>query len=109
MVHLEEFMEEKINIKFMIEDIVGCKWSLSVLDMLDRGINRPGIMTREFDGLTTKVLNERLRKLMKYKIIEKIEYDEVPPRVEYIYTKFGLKFLKIVNEIRKLEEEFCLE
>jgi DNA-binding HxlR family transcriptional regulator len=58
------------------------------------------------DGLTSKVLNERLRKLLKYKIIEKIEYDEVPPRVEYNYTDFGKNFLKIVNEIRILEKEF---
>lgn len=109
MVHLEEIMKEKnkknINVKSMVEDIVGCKWSLSVLDMLDRGINRPGTMAREVDGLTTKVLNERLRKLQKYNIIKKLEYDEVPPKVEYKYTDFGLKFLKIINEIRILEEE----
>lgn len=85
MVHLREIMEEKkskkINVKFMVEDIVGCKWSTSVLDMLDKGINRPGAMVKTVDGLTTKVLNERLKKLMKYKIIEKLEYEEVPPRV----------------------------
>ena len=109
MVYFGEIMEQKnikkINVKFMVEDIVGCKWSLSVLDMLGKGINRPGAMTREVDGLTTKVLNERLRKLLHYKIIKKIEFDEVPPRVEYKYTDFGLKFLKIINEIRSLEKE----
>lgn len=100
---------KKMNVKFMIEDIVGCKWSISVLDMLDKGINRPGAMAREVDGLTTKVLNERLRKLIRYNIIKKIEYEEVPPRVEYKYTEFGLRFLRILNEIRLLEEEISNE
>ncbi len=113
MVYLGVIMEEKsskkINVKFMVEDIVGCKWSISVLDMLERGINRPGVMAREVEGLTPKVLNERLKKLQRYKVIEKIEYDEVPPKVEYKYTDFGMKFLKIVNEIRKLEDEFLYE
>ena len=89
----------------MVEDIVGCKWSLSVLDLIDKGVNRPGAMAREVDGLTTKVLNERLRKLLRYKVIAKKEYGEVPPKVEYSFTEFGLKFLKIVNEIRSLEKE----
>ncbi|MEZ4871142.1 MAG: winged helix-turn-helix transcriptional regulator [Bdellovibrionales bacterium] len=83
MVHLKEIMKEKnqktISVKSMVEDIVGCKWSTSILDMLDKGINRPGAMAREVDGLTTKVLNERLRKLMRYKIIAKQEFDEVAP------------------------------
>lgn len=110
MVYLEEIMkknkEEKTSVKLMVEDIVGCKWSLSILDMLDRGINRPGIMAREIEGLTTKVLNERLRKLQRYDIIIKVEFNEIPPKVEYKYTKFGQKFLKIINEIRLLEKEF---
>jgi hypothetical protein len=53
----------------MVESIIGCKWSLSVLQMVDRGINRPGAMERAIEGLTTKVLNERLRKLVNYKIL----------------------------------------
>ena len=89
----------------MVEDIVGCKWSMSVLDMVDQGVNRPGAMVREHDGLTKKVLNERLKKLVDYKILRKHEYPEVPPRVEYEYTDFGKKFLGIVSAIRQLEDD----
>ncbi|MBX3016304.1 MAG: helix-turn-helix transcriptional regulator [Bdellovibrionaceae bacterium] len=100
-------MDKKFEVKFLVEDIVGCKWSMSILDMVDKGINRPGAMVREQDGLTTKVLNERLRKLQKYQILDKIEHPEVPPRVEYVYTDFGRKFLDIVIAIRKLEDEIA--
>ena len=47
----------------MVEDIVGCKWSLAVIDLVRRGICRPGAMEHAIDGLSAKVLNERLRKL----------------------------------------------
>jgi DNA-binding HxlR family transcriptional regulator len=96
---------EEVSVKFMVEDVVGCKWSLTVLDMIDQGINRPGKMTRDQEGLSTKVLNERLKKLMRYGVIDKTEFDEIPPRVEYNFTPFGKKFLKIIQEIRELESE----
>lgn len=99
-------MMEKPSVKFMIEDVVGCKWSMSVLDMLEQGINRPGMMSREEDGLSTKVLNERLKKLTRYGVLEKIEYKEIPPKVEYKFTEFGERFLKIIKDIRQLEKEF---
>jgi hypothetical protein len=64
----------------MVEDIVGCKWSLYVLDLISRGVNRPGEMQRSYHGVTTKVLNERLRKLTKFGVLERHAYAEVPPR-----------------------------
>ncbi|OUR93539.1 hypothetical protein A9Q84_18900 [Halobacteriovorax marinus] len=102
---MEEKKSKKVSVKFMVEDIIGCKWSISILDLLNHGICRPGAMRREIDGLTTKVLNERLKKLLRYKIVIKHEYDEVPPRVEYKFTEFGTKFLRIVNEIQALQLE----
>lgn len=99
-------MKENSNIKFLVEEVVGCKWSMSILDMLEKGIHRPGALVKGQKGLTTKVLNERLRRLQKYHIVVKKEFPEIPPRVEYHYTKFGRKFLKIVSAIRQLEVEF---
>jgi DNA-binding HxlR family transcriptional regulator len=89
----------------MIESIIGCKWSLSVLRLVNQGINRPGAMERSIDGLTTKVLNERLRKLVNYGILKRYAYPEIPPRVEYKLTVFGEKFVHILNEIEKLNQE----
>nr|WP_279382452.1 helix-turn-helix domain-containing protein [Acanthopleuribacter pedis] len=87
----------------MIEDVVGCKWSLSVIDMVKRGINRPGAMVREEDGLTTKVLNQRLAKLKRYGVLEKTIFPEVPPRVEYQLTDFGRSFVAILESIEQLQ------
>ncbi len=89
----------------MVESIYGCKWSLTVYQLLANGINRPGAMVRTVDGLSTKVLNSCLRKNIEFGIIERIAYPEVPPRVEYVVTPFGNKFIRILDELEKLQDE----
>ena len=89
----------------MVESIVGCKWSLTVYQLLDAGINRPGEMVRSVDGLSTKVLNQCLRRNLEFGILEKVSYPEVPPRVEYEVTPFGTKFMGILKSLENLQRE----
>ena len=89
----------------MVEDIIGCKWSLTVLSLVRSGVSRPGAMQRRVDGLTAKVLNERLRKLQRYSIIEREVFAEVPPRVEYRLTEFGKRFSGVLDQIAALDAE----
>ena len=87
----------------MVEDIIGCKWSLTVLGLIADGVSRPGAMQRRVSGLTAKVLNERLRKLLRFGIIERHVFAEVPPRVEYTLSSFGRRFDGILKEIAALD------
>lgn len=89
----------------MVEVIFGCKWSLTVYQLLKNGINRPGEMVRSVEGLSTKVLNECLRKNIGFGIIERIAYDEAPPRVEYVITPFGRKFIRVLDALEVLQRE----
>jgi DNA-binding HxlR family transcriptional regulator len=91
----------------MVEDIVGCKWSLCVLDLVSRGVSRPGEMQRSYHGLTAKVLNERLRKLVRFGILERRAFPEVPPRVEYRLTPFGRRFGRVIEQVHELERELA--
>lgn len=89
----------------MLETIYGCKWSLTVYQLLANGINRPGEMVRSVDGLSTKVLNGCLRRNVEFGILERIPYNEVPPRVEYKVTPFGEKFTRILADLEELQNE----
>ena len=89
----------------MVEAIYGCKWSLTVYQLLASGIKRPGEMVRHVEGLSTKVLNSCLRKNIEFGILERIAYPEIPPRVEYVVTPFGKKFIRIMDQLEKLQEE----
>lgn len=97
--------QNKTSVGSMVESIIGCKWSLSVLRLIRNGVNRPGEMQRQVEGLTTKVLNERLTKLYKFGIIDKEVFPESPPRVEYYFTDFGNRFLEIIDVVEKVQNE----
>jgi DNA-binding HxlR family transcriptional regulator len=89
----------------MVESIYGCKWSLTVYRLLADGVNRPGEMVRSVDGLTTKVLNDCLRRNLDFGIINRVAYHEIPPRVEYEITAFGRKFIRILDQLESLQRE----
>lgn len=88
-----------------LEDVVGCKWSVSVFVAVEQGINRPGVLERHIEGISTKVLSERLRKLTAYGLLHKKSFPEVPPRTEYSLTPSGEKLIRIIQQIRDLDVE----
>lgn len=90
----------------IFESCIGCKWSVRVLGLVRAGVHRPGAMERAVEGLTAKVLAERLAKLTHFGIFEKRSFVEVPPRVEYHLTPFGVRFAAILDEIEGLRREF---
>jgi len=88
-----------------LENVVGCKWSVSVLQAVAAGIVRPGALERHIEGISTKVLSERLRKLTAYGLLSKHVYAEVPPRTEYSLSANGQKLVDIIEQIRDLDED----
>ncbi|MEM9213789.1 MAG: helix-turn-helix domain-containing protein [Cyanobacteria bacterium P01_F01_bin.150] len=88
-----------------LESVLGCKWSVSVLLAVDNGFIRPGILEKHIDGISKKVLSERLRKLTAYGLLAKQTFPEVPPRTEYSLTPFGKKLMGIIEQIQILDAE----
>lgn len=87
-----------------LEDVIGCKWSVSVLQAINDGVQRPGALERHIEGISTKVLSERLRKLTAYGLLTKHTRPELPPRTEYMLTKKGEKLMHILAQIRSLDQ-----
>lgn len=92
-----------------LEDVVGCKWSAAVLAAIGRGVSRPGQLERFIPGISTKILNERLRKLVDYRLITRTEIAGKVPRTEYALTATGEKLCAIIESIRDLDEEHGTE
>lgn len=88
-----------------IEDVVGCKWSAAVIAAITAGVRRPGELERHIPGISTKVLNERLRKLVAFGIITRTEFPGLPARVEYHLTPAGKKLAGILAQLRDLNDE----
>lgn len=89
----------------MVESIVGCKWSVGLLRLLAEGCSRPSALLRASSGLSTKVMNERLRKMLRFGIVQRTVIGDKPPvEVEYVLTPFGRRFMGIIEEVRLLQE-----
>jgi len=50
------------------------------------------------------ILADRLMLLEKYALINKINFDEVPPRVEYSLTENGIELLELLDVMCKFSE-----
>ncbi len=95
-----------ISVPYMLEQILGCKWSVALLQLCARGYKRPRDFLKQCTSLSAKVMYERLNKMMRFGILERRVFGEKPPiRVEYHLTPLGLRFIKIIEEIQKLQEE----
>lgn len=95
----------RVPVAHMVESIVGCKWSVRILQLCAEGTHRPSAILRACDGLSAKVMNERLRKLMRFGIVQRrvLGGDKPPLEVEYRLTGFGRRFLGILDEVRRLQ------
>lgn len=103
-------MEEKNRTKSQrdyecLEQVIGCKWSVSVLVAVREGIDRPGALERHIDGISTKVLSERLRKLTDYGLLNKQKFPELPPRTVYSLTPKGVSVVEIIRKLHELDEK----
>ncbi len=94
-----------IVVASMVESVIGCKWSIRILQLCAEGHRRPSAFLRASPGLSAKVMNERLRKMTRFGILQRTVLGEKPPvKVEYRLTPFGIRFMGIIEEVRRLQE-----
>ena len=69
--------------------VIGGKWKPLVLYHLAKGALRYGELRRAVGSVTHKVLIQQLKDLEADGVVKRVDYGEVPPRVDYSLTKFG--------------------
>lgn len=92
-----------------LEDVVGCRWSTAVVGAIQRGVSRPGQLRRFIPGISTKILNERLKKLMDYGLATRKDLSDVALHVEYHLTPKGRKLAALIEQLHHLDEEYQAE
>jgi DNA-binding HxlR family transcriptional regulator len=79
-----------------ILDILANKWSLLVIHALEEGNVRNGQLMRKVEGISQKMLTQTLRELEELNLVQRHEFEIVPPHVEYRLTKLGKGLLQHV-------------
>ena len=93
------------HVEILLEEVIGCRWTISVLGAVARGVRRPGALERHIEGISAKVLADRLRHFTRAGLFERVAFPEIPPHVEYRLTDFGSKFMRLLKEVEKLQAE----
>ncbi len=90
----------------MLEQILKCKWSITLLQLCSKGYKRPKDFLKMCTNLSAKVMYERLKKMVQFGILKRQVYGDKPPiKVEYNLTPFGERFIKLLEELQRLQEE----
>ncbi|MDQ3969426.1 MAG: helix-turn-helix transcriptional regulator [Thermoproteota archaeon] len=72
--------------------IIGKKWTVLIIREMLRGTTQFNRFLENIEGITPKVLTERLRELQKFGIVRRSIVSEYPIRVEYEMTDLGREF-----------------
>ena len=69
--------------------VLGGKWKPLILFHLRLNTYRYGELRRAVGKVSDKVLIQQLKELQSDGVVERVDYAEIPPKVEYSLTNFG--------------------
>ena len=95
----QSFLEEKCSLNELL-DLVSKRWFSDVLFCIQEGNNRFKLIKDDLKYISDTILSDRLKLLERYSLITRIDFDEIPPKVEYSLTEKG-------DELAALLEQMC--
>ncbi|WP_308639837.1 winged helix-turn-helix transcriptional regulator [Paenibacillus silvisoli] len=96
----KEATRKKYNISVEATlEVIGGKWKCVILCHLTHGRKRTSDLKRLMPSITQKMLTQQLRELEEDGVVNRIVYNQVPPRVEYELSEYGLSLESILNAL----------
>ncbi|NKL08042.1 winged helix-turn-helix transcriptional regulator [Rhizobium leguminosarum] len=69
--------------------VIGGKWKPLILFHLAHEARRYGDLRRAIGNVSDKMLIQQLKELEADGIVDRLDFKEIPPKVEYSLTEFG--------------------
>ena len=84
-----------------VQKILGGKWKIEILYYIGRqNVHRFGELRRHIGDITESSLTKQLRELEADGFINRHDFKEVPPRVEYTLTELCKSFMSVLDDIK---------
>ncbi|WP_138494468.1 winged helix-turn-helix transcriptional regulator [Paenibacillus pinistramenti] len=97
--------EEGCPVEYTL-DVIGGKWKGVILYHLLDGKKRFNELRRICPTITQRMLTLQLRELERDGIVDRIVYQQVPPKVEYMLTEFGMTLAPIITAMKAWGETY---
>jgi DNA-binding HxlR family transcriptional regulator len=99
----QSFLEEKCRLNELL-DLVSKRWFSDVLFCIDEGNNRFKLIKDDLKYISDTILSDRLKLLEKYNLITRMDFDEIPPKVEYSLTDKGEELIGLLEQMCDFSE-----
>jgi DNA-binding HxlR family transcriptional regulator len=81
-----------------VTKLIGGKWKMPLMYIIQTGPKRFGELKRILSPITEQMLTKQLRELENHNLISRRDFKTVPPKVEYSLTDFGKSLSDIINQ-----------
>ena len=91
------------------QTLISGKWAVLILLYLEEGPIRFNELLRKMPKMTHATLSAQLNALEEYGLIRRVQYEAIPPRVEYSLTDIGKKFHPVVAAMETWGNEYIAQ
>ena len=81
--------------------MIGDKWKVLIIRELLPGTKRFNEIHHSINGVSQKVLTQKLREMESDGLINRVAYAEIPPRVEYSLTDLGMSLKPVLDSLKE--------
>ena len=94
---MKNSQDEVCPLKYLLK-ILGGKWKIPIICILAGDEpKRYSVIKRRLKNITDIMLSQSLRELENDELVNRTQYNEVPPRVEYSLTEKGRSTIPILT------------
>ncbi len=88
------------------QSLISGKWAVLILMYLEDGPLRFNELLRKMPRMTHATLSVQLKSLEESGLIQRRQYESIPPKVEYSLTEIGQKFHPVIQAIEDWGNEY---
>lgn len=101
-----EFAIQRCKTMSTLQKVLGGKWKLEILYYIgNQDVCRFGELRRRIGEITESSLTKQLRELESDGFINRHDFKEVPPHVEYTLTDLGKSFMAVLDFMKTWGEK----
>ena len=99
LINTTSLLEPSVGCIASTMQIIGNKWTALILRDLFTGPKRFCELERSVGSINPRTLSQRLDDLEANGILTRVNFHEVPPRVDYTLTQKGLDLLPVLEQM----------